>query len=50
MIGRWCTARRMFALHDGIEEKADRMIDDVVGAGRPHDLEAALGGPLPVRW
>jgi cytochrome P450 len=48
MIARWFTARRMLALHDDIEAMADRMIDDMVAAGGPADLKAALGFPLPV--
>jgi cytochrome P450 len=48
MIARWFTARRMLALHDDIEAMADRMIDDMVAAGGPVDLKAALGFPLPV--
>jgi cytochrome P450 len=48
MIARWFTARRMLALHVDIEAMADRMIDDMVAAGGPADLKAALGFPLPV--
>ena len=48
MIARWFTARRMLALHVDIEAMADRMIDDMVAAGGPVDLKAALGFPLPV--
>jgi cytochrome P450 len=48
MIARWFTARRMLALRDDVAAMADRMIDDMVAAGAPADLRAALGFPLPV--
>jgi len=48
MVGKWFTAKRMTALRPGIEAMADKLIDDMVATGRPADLKAALGFPLPV--
>ncbi|MFE7128511.1 cytochrome P450 [Streptomyces sp. NPDC057617] len=48
MVGRWFTAKRMAALRPGIEEMADRLIDEMVERGHPADLKASLGFPLPV--
>ncbi|HEX6347442.1 cytochrome P450 [Umezawaea sp.] len=48
MVGRWFTAKRMSALRPGIEAMADQLVDEMVAAGAPADLKAALGFPLPV--
>ncbi|WP_046501171.1 cytochrome P450 [Streptomyces odonnellii] len=48
MVGRWFTAKRMAALRPGIEEMADRLVDEMVERGHPADLKASLGFPLPV--
>jgi cytochrome P450 len=48
MIGKWFTAKRMTALRPGIEAMAEQLIDDMVKQGRPADLKASLGFPLPV--
>jgi cytochrome P450 len=48
MVGKWFTAKRMAALRPGIEDMADRLIDDMLAAGAPADLKAHLGFPLPV--
>lgn len=48
MVGRWFTAKRIAALRPGIEDMADRLIDDMLAAGAPADLKAHLGFPLPV--
>ncbi|MEE1802845.1 MULTISPECIES: cytochrome P450 [unclassified Streptomyces] len=48
LVGKWFTAKRMAALRPGIEAMADRLIDEMVASGRPADLKAALGFPLPV--
>ncbi|MFC3996015.1 cytochrome P450 [Nocardiopsis sediminis] len=48
MVGKWFTAKRMSALRPGIEEMAERLIDDMVRNGHPADLTANLGFPLPV--
>ncbi|GAB3553594.1 cytochrome P450 [Actinopolyspora lacussalsi] len=48
MVGKWFTAKRMMALRPGIEEMAERLIDEMVEQGRPGDLKASLGFPLPV--
>lgn len=47
-VGRWFTAKRMAALRPRIEAMADRLVDDMVERGRPADLKASLGFPLPV--
>jgi cytochrome P450 len=48
LLNRWFTARRMAALRPGIEEMADRLIDEMTSRGRPADLKAGLAFPLPV--
>jgi cytochrome P450 len=48
LVGRWFTAKRMSALRPGMARIAERLIDDMVERGRPGDLRAALGFPLPV--
>ncbi|SDJ70870.1 Cytochrome P450 [Actinopolyspora mzabensis] len=48
MVSKWFTAKRMMALRPGIEEMAERLIDDMVEQGQPADLKASLGFPLPV--
>ena len=48
MVGKWFTARRMSALRPSIAEIAETLIDDMVEQGKPADLKAALGFPLPV--
>ncbi|SDP83337.1 Cytochrome P450 [Actinopolyspora xinjiangensis] len=48
MVSKWFTARRVTALRPGIEETAERLVDDMVERGAPADLKAALGFPLPV--
>ena len=48
LVMRWFTARRMTALRPRIEEMADSLIDEMQAHGRPADLKAALGFPLPV--
>jgi cytochrome P450 len=47
-IGKWFTAKRMAALRPGIEDMAERLIDEMVADGQPADLKARLGFPLPV--
>nr|WP_206323929.1 cytochrome P450 [Streptomyces sp. HNM0574] len=48
LVNRWFTARRMARLRPRIEETAERLVDEMVATGRPADLKAALGFPLPV--
>ncbi|MEV0590641.1 cytochrome P450 [Nonomuraea cavernae] len=48
LVGKWFTAKRMAALRPVMEEMADQLIDDMVKRGRPADLKASLGFPLPV--
>ncbi|RDG38996.1 cytochrome P450 [Streptomyces corynorhini] len=52
MISKWFTAKRMAALRPGMEAMADQLIDAMIDAmvesGRPADLKAAVGFPLPV--
>ncbi|WP_248960842.1 cytochrome P450 [Sphaerisporangium perillae] len=48
LVGKWFTAKRMTALRPAMAEIAERLIDDMVKRGRPGDLKASLGFPLPV--
>ncbi|MEV4096471.1 cytochrome P450 [Streptosporangium saharense] len=48
LVARWFTAKRMIALRPAMTEIAERLVDDMVAAGPPGDLRAALGFPLPV--
>jgi len=48
MITKWFTVKRMKMLQPRIEAMADLLIDDMVKRGRPADLRASLGFPLPV--
>ncbi|GLW08050.1 cytochrome P450 [Microtetraspora sp. NBRC 13810] len=48
MVGKWFTAKRMIALRPSIEAMAERLVDEMVALGRPADLKASLGFPLPV--
>ncbi|MET9344602.1 cytochrome P450, partial [Nonomuraea sp. NPDC003804] len=48
LVGKWFTAKRMAALRPAMAEIAERLIDDMVERGRPGDLKASLGFPLPV--
>ncbi|MDP9868128.1 MULTISPECIES: cytochrome P450 [Streptosporangium] len=48
LVGKWFTAKRMAALRPTMAEIAERLIDDMVKRGRPGDLRADLGFPLPV--
>ncbi|MGW5685914.1 cytochrome P450 [Nonomuraea sp. NPDC003754] len=48
LVGKWFTAKRMAALRPAMAEIAERLIDDMVERGRPGDLKAGLGFPLPV--
>ncbi|GLY70670.1 cytochrome P450 [Amycolatopsis taiwanensis] len=48
MLNRWFTAKRMAMLRPRIEVMADRLIDEMIKHGRPADLKAGLGFPLPV--
>ncbi|WP_327640435.1 cytochrome P450 [Kribbella sp. NBC_00482] len=47
-ITKWFTAKRMIALRPGIEAMADRLVDEMIKQGKPADLKASLGFPLPV--
>ena len=47
-VGKYFTAKRMRALRTGMTKTAESLIDDMVDRGRPGDLKAALGFPLPV--
>lgn len=47
-MGRAFSAKRVAGLRPRITEIADRLADDLVAAGAPADLTAALGFPLPV--
>jgi cytochrome P450 len=48
MITKWFTAKRMNALRPGIEAMAEQLVDEMVKQGKPADLKASLGFPLPV--
>jgi len=48
MITKWFTVKRMKALEPRIEAMADLLVDDMVKRGKPADLKASLGFPLPV--
>jgi cytochrome P450 len=48
MISKWFTVKRMRMLQPRIEAMADLLIDDMVKRGKPADLKASLGFPLPV--
>ncbi|WP_433442873.1 cytochrome P450 [Nonomuraea sp. CA-141351] len=48
LIGKYFTAKRMAALRPAMTEIAEQLIDDMVKRGRPGDLKASLGFPLPV--
>ena len=47
MLGKWFTTKRAAALRREIEGTADRMTGDMAAQGRPAELQAALGSPLP---
>lgn len=47
-VGKYFTAKRMRALRTGMTETAENLIDAMVEHGKPADLKAALGFPLPV--
>ncbi|MFI6600643.1 cytochrome P450 [Nonomuraea sp. NPDC050536] len=47
-VGKWFTAKRMTMLRAPMERMADQLVDDMVKRGRPADLKACLGFPLPV--
>ncbi|MET9268709.1 cytochrome P450 [Kribbella sp. NPDC003557] len=48
MITKWFTAKRMAALRPSIEAMAEELVDAMVADGKPADLKASLGFPLPV--
>ncbi|TCC35647.1 cytochrome P450 [Kribbella speibonae] len=48
MITKWFTAKRMAALRPSIEAMADELVDAMIAGGKPADLKANLGFPLPV--
>ncbi|WP_304453093.1 cytochrome P450 [Nocardiopsis sp. YSL2] len=48
LVGKWFTAKRMSALRPSMEAIAEELIDAMVEGGRPADLKAGLGFPLPV--
>ena len=48
MITKWFTVKRMRTLQPRIEAMADLLLDDMVKRGKPADLKASLGFPLPV--
>ncbi|MFE2749337.1 cytochrome P450 [Streptomyces scopuliridis] len=47
-LSKYFTAKRMTALRPGMADMAEALVDDMVKSGRPADLKAALGFPLPV--
>ncbi|GAA4196051.1 cytochrome P450 [Streptosporangium oxazolinicum] len=48
LVGKWFTAKRMAALRPAMTRIAERLVDDMVERGRPGDLRADLGFPLPI--
>lgn len=48
LVNRWFTAKRMASLRPEIEAMAEQLVDEMVKSGRPADLKATLGFPLPV--
>ncbi|MFD1536568.1 cytochrome P450 [Nonomuraea guangzhouensis] len=48
LVGKWFTAKRMSALRPQMARIAEQLIDEMVERGRPADLKASLGFPLPV--
>ncbi|MEU7856625.1 cytochrome P450 [Nonomuraea sp. NPDC049141] len=48
LVGKWFTAKRMSALRPQMARIAEQLIDQMVERGRPADLKASLGFPLPV--
>ncbi|MEU9190167.1 cytochrome P450 [Streptomyces sp. NPDC048484] len=48
LLGKYFTAKRMTALRPGMTNMAEALVDAMVKSGRPADLRAALGFPLPV--
>jgi cytochrome P450 len=48
LVGKWFTAKRMTALRPAMAEIAEQLVDAMVERGRPGDLRASLGFPLPV--
>ncbi|KPI05905.1 cytochrome P450, partial [Actinobacteria bacterium OK074] len=47
-VGRYFTAKRMSALRPGMTAMTESLVDDLVAGGRPGDLKATIGFPLPV--
>ncbi|WSV28186.1 hypothetical protein OG331_11470 [Streptomyces sp. NBC_01017] len=47
-MGKYFTAKRMTALRPGMARIAEDLVDDMGRSGRPADLKAGLGFPLPV--
>ncbi|AEM84130.1 cytochrome P450 [Streptomyces violaceusniger] len=47
-LSKYFTAKRMTALRPGMTDMAEALVDGMVKSGRPADLKAALGFPLPV--
>lgn len=47
-VGKYFTAKRMTALRPGMVRTAEHLVDDMIRRGRPGDLKAGLGFPLPV--
>jgi cytochrome P450 len=47
-VGKYFTAKRMTALRPGMVATAEALVEAMVADGRPADLKASLGFPLPV--
>ncbi|MEU6606269.1 cytochrome P450 [Streptomyces shenzhenensis] len=47
-VGKYFTAKRMTALRPGMVRTAEHLVDEMIRRGRPGDLKAGLGFPLPV--
>ncbi|MFE7974958.1 cytochrome P450 [Streptomyces shenzhenensis] len=47
-VGKYFTAKRMTALRPGMVRTAEHLVDEMIRRGKPGDLKAGLGFPLPV--
>lgn len=48
LLGRTFTVKRVRAMQPEMDRIAGRLLDDMIAAGAPADLKAALGFPFPV--
>jgi cytochrome P450 len=48
LLGRYFTVKRVAALRPGMAETAEALVEGMAKSGKPADLKAAVGFPLPV--